>query len=229
MSERPGKARRALQIVLTMGAWIAGLFLGAGTIDWPRGWISVAIYVIGFSMAGLIMRRANPELIAERAKWRRKDTKGFDKIFLAAMMPLAFLQPLAAGLDAVRFGWWPIGPVWIAPGIVLFLFALALITWTLAVNRHAETTVRIQTDREHQVISAGPYRVVRHPMYVGVIVMYLGLPLIWGSGAAMAVSLAIIGLFVWRTFMEDRTLQRELPGYAEYARKTRNRLIPGLW
>jgi protein-S-isoprenylcysteine O-methyltransferase Ste14 len=229
MSERPGKARRALQIVLTMGAWIAGLFLGAGTIDWPRGWISVAIYVIGFGIAGVVTRRANPELIAERAKWRRKDTKGFDKVFLAAMTPLAFVQPVAAGLDAVRFGWWPIASVGIIPGMVLMASGIAFITWTLAVNRHAETTVRIQTDRGHQVVSSGPYRVVRHPMYVGVIVMYLGLPLIWGSGVSMGISLAIIALFIWRTFMEDRMLWQELPGYAEYARQTRNRLIPGLW
>jgi protein-S-isoprenylcysteine O-methyltransferase Ste14 len=132
-------------------------------------------------------------------------------------------------MDAVRFGWWPISPFWLVPGILLFVFGMILVTWVLSVNRHAETTVRIQTDRDHQVVTGGPYRFVRHPMYAGAIVMLLGTPLVWGSGAAMAVSLAIIALFVWRTAMEDRTLHRELGGYSDYARVTVYRLVPGLW
>jgi protein-S-isoprenylcysteine O-methyltransferase Ste14 len=115
------------------------------------------------------------------------------------------------------------------PGVIVFALAMALVGWTLAVNRHAETTVRIQTDRGHAVVTWGPYRFVRHPMYVGAIFMYAGTPLVWGSVAALGISSAIILLFVWRTVLEDRMLQRELPGYVEYAARTRFRLIPGLW
>jgi protein-S-isoprenylcysteine O-methyltransferase Ste14 len=229
MSETPSKSRRIVQIVVTICVWIGGLFLGAGTIDWPRGWISVAMYCTGMAATGLVVSRANPELMAERAKWRRKDTKGFDKVFLAAMLPLATVQPFIAGMDAVRFGWWLIPSVWVIPGVILFALAMALIAWTLAVNRHAETTVRIQSDRGHQVVTTGPYRFVRHPMYAGAILMYVATPLVWSSGAAMAVSLVIIALFVWRTFMEDRVLRRELAGYSEYSVRTAWRLVPGLW
>jgi protein-S-isoprenylcysteine O-methyltransferase Ste14 len=214
---------------LTVTVWIGSLFVGAGRADWTRGWISVGMYVIGMAAVGVVMRRANPELMAERSQWRRKDTKGFDKVFLAAMFPLATIQPLIAGMDAVRFRWSSVAFAWVYPGAAVFAVAMVLVGWTLAVNRHAETTVRIQVDRGHTVVTWGPYRFVRHPMYAGAILMYASTPLVWGSVAALGISGAIIALFVWRTFMEDRMLQRELPGYVEYAARTRYRLVPGLW
>jgi protein-S-isoprenylcysteine O-methyltransferase Ste14 len=212
-----------------MTIWGGGLFLGAGTFNWPRGWISLAVYCSPMAIVGAIVSRKNPGLIAERDKWRRQDTKGFDKIFLAALAPLTILQPVVAGMDAVRFGWWPIGPVWLVPGLIVFALGMGLTGWVLAVNRHAETTVRIQTDRGHQVVTTGPYRFVRHPMYAGVLLIYAGTPLMWGSGAAIGASVLLAALFIWRTYEEDRTLRRELPGYPEYAKCTRYRLIPGLW
>ena len=222
-------ARKTLQTAFTVVVWIGSLFLGAGRAGWTRGWISVGMYVVGMTAVGIVMKRANPELMAERAKWRRKDTKGFDKLFLATMLPLATVQPFIAGMDAVRFHWSSLGFAWVYPGVIVFALAMALVGWTLAVNRHAETTVRIQTDRGHAVVTWGPYRFVRHPMYVGAIFMYVGTPLVWGSVAALGISGAIILLFVWRTVLEDRMLQRELPGYVEYAARTRFRLVPGLW
>ncbi len=222
-------ARRILQTAFTVAVWIGSLFLGAGSARWMRGWISVVMYVLGMTAIGIVMQRANPELMAERAKWRRKDTKGFDKLFLAAMLPLATVQPFIAGMDVVRFRWSSLGFAWVYPGVIVFALAIFLMGWAVAVNRHAETTVRIQTDRGHTVVTWGPYRFVRHPMYVGAILMYVGTPLVWGSVAASWISGAIILLFVWRTALEDRTLQRELPGYVEYAARTRFRLVPGLW
>jgi protein-S-isoprenylcysteine O-methyltransferase Ste14 len=229
VSEIAAKLRRGLRTVLRMGIWGGGLFLGAGTFDWARGWISLAAYCTAMAIVGVVVSRKNPGLISERDKWRRKDTKGFDRIFLAALMPLTILQPVVAGMDAVRFGWLPVGPVWLLPGLILFALGMGLIGWVLAVNRHAETTVRIQTDRGHQVVTTGPYRFVRHPMYAGVLLIYAGTPLMWGSGAAMWVSLALIALFIWRTVEEDRTHRRELPGYIAYSACTRYRMIPGLW
>jgi protein-S-isoprenylcysteine O-methyltransferase Ste14 len=224
-----GAAQRILQLALTITAWIGGLFLGAGRLGWTRGWISVGLYVAGLAAVGVVLRRKNPELIAERAKWLRKDTKSFDKVFIATMLPLATVQPLIAGMDAGRFHWSSVAFAWVYPAALLFALAMALVGWTLAVNRHAETTVRIQTDRGHSVVTWGPYRFVRHPMYAGAILMYVATPLVWGSVAALGISAAIIVLFIWRTVMEDRALRCELPGYAEYASRTRFRLVPGLW
>jgi protein-S-isoprenylcysteine O-methyltransferase Ste14 len=208
--------------------WMAALFVCAGRLDWTRGWIAAAAYVISLTVAGLLVQRSNPVLVKARAKWRRKDTKPFDKVFLALYLPLAFIQPAVAGLDA-RFGWSSIPFATVYPGIVLFIMAMILVTWTLSVNPHAESTVRIQSDRGHTVITSGPYRVVRHPFYVGAILMYPAIAFVLGSLWALATAALSVILLIWRTAMEDRTLRRELPGYEEYTAVARYRLVPGVW
>jgi protein-S-isoprenylcysteine O-methyltransferase Ste14 len=209
--------------------WIAALFLGAGRLDWPRGWFCVSLYVVGMGTLGLIVHRLNAPLMEARAKWRRDDTKSFDKVFFAVLLPLVYAQPALAGLDAVRFGWSSMPAGWAYAGAFLFALALSLITWTMVVNRHAEATVRIQADRDHRVVSSGPYRVVRHPMYAGAILMYVATPLMLGSMWAMLATGAMTACFIWRTAREDDTLRRELPGYEDFAARTRYRLFPGLW
>ncbi len=221
-------AKRVLGFIASLLIWIGGLFAGAGTLNWTRGWIAVGLYLGLVAVGAAVVRRANPGLMTERAKWRRKDTKPFDRIFLRLMLPLVSIQPAVAGLDW-RFGWWPLPSGLLWPGAGLFALSSALIIWALAVNRHAETTVRIQTDRGHQVVTCGPYRVVRHPMYVGALVMYPATALVWGSAAALAIGVALDLLFVWRTGREDRTLREELPGYEAYTTVTRYRLVPGIW
>lgn len=211
------------------GLWIAALFGGAGRLDWLRGWIYVAAYLILLGSAAAVVHRANPDLFEARAHWRHTDTKRFDRVILALFLPVYFIQPAVAGLDNARFGWWPIGFGTVYPGLVLFSAAIILLTWAMAVNRFAESTVRIQTDRGHRVVSTGPYRAVRHPMYVAAILLAVGTPLILGSMWALVVAGVIALLFLIRTALEDRTLRRELPGYEEYATRTRYRLIPGIW
>jgi protein-S-isoprenylcysteine O-methyltransferase Ste14 len=228
-SARQRTVKRWIQLVVTTGLFLGALFGGAGRLDWLRGWIFAGLYMAGMAGTGVVMHRLNPELIEARSKWRRKDTKPFDKVFLSLFLPLTLIQPAIGGLDAVRFQWTslPFRLVW--PGAAILGSGMALIAWTLAVNRHAETTVRIQTDRGHAVVSAGPYRFVRHPMYVGLILTYLAAPLILGSLWSLAVGCVIVGLVVWRTAMEDRTLRRELAGYEEFASRTQYRLAPGVW
>lgn len=221
--------RKLIRTIASPALWIGALFGGAGRLDWTRGWICFALYAVGMSSIGVIVGRANAPLMQARAKWRHQDTKHFDKVFLRFLLPLVFLQPLVAGLDAERFRWSSMPFGWVYVGAALFAPAVALIAWTLAVNRFAETTVRIQTERGHTVVASGPYRIVRHPMYVGAILMYLATVLVLGSVWALAPTGVLIALFVWRTAMEDRTLRRELAGYEEYAARTRYRLAPGLW
>jgi protein-S-isoprenylcysteine O-methyltransferase Ste14 len=209
--------------------WIVMLFAGAGRLDWTRGWLCVALYVVGMSLIGLMVRRANPSVIEARAKWRKKGTKGFDKVFLGVLPALAFVQAGVAGVDAVRYGWssLPAGLAYV--GAVLLALAIGLIGWTLRVNRFAEASVRIQEDRGHTVVSSGPYQFVRHPMYAGAIAMYMATSFILGSVWALAISAVLAALYFWRTVLEDGTLRRELPGYEEYAAHTRYRLIPRVW
>ncbi len=208
--------------------WICALFAGAGTFAWARGWLAVGLYVAGMSAIGIAVRRANPTLMRAREK-PGAGTKPFDKVFLRALIPLVFVQAGVAGMDAVRFGWTSMPGAAVYAGAVLFALAIALIAWSMAVNRHAETTVRIQTERGHAVVESGPYGIVRHPMYVGAILMYAATALILESVWALAVGGVMTGLFVWRTAREDETLREELPGYADYAARTRYRLMPGVW
>ena len=101
--------------------------------------------------------------------------------------------------------------------------------WAMLVNTHFEAMVRIKTDRNHRVITNGPYRYIRHPGYVGAFGWILAPPLIWGSAAALIPAVIGCGLLAVRTYKEDRMLQNELAGYKEYAARVRYRLIYGLW
>jgi protein-S-isoprenylcysteine O-methyltransferase Ste14 len=226
---KPSAAKRLFQIVATYVWFIGALFVSAGRLNWTRGWVSVFLSVVGMTALGLIVQRYNPELMAERARWRRKDTKRFDKIFMALYLPLVLLHPAIAGLDVVRFHWSSMPFAFMYVGAAMFVTSLVVVGSVMVVNPYAETSVRIQTDRGQTVVTAGLYRFVRHPMYVGAILMGIANPLIWGSLWALAVSGILSLLFIWRTAHEDQALLRELPGYGEFAARTRYRLVPGLW
>ena len=226
---RRSASKRLFQIVATYVWFIGALFICAGRLNWTRGWVSVVLSFVGMTGLGLIVQRYNPELMAERARWRRKDTKRFDKIFMALYLPLVLLHPAIAGLDAVRFQWSSMPFAFVYVGAAMFVTSLVVIGWVMVVNPYAETSVRIQTDRCQTVVTAGPYRFVRHPMYVGTILMGVANPLVGGSVWALAESGILSLLFVWRTAHEDRALRRELPGYEDFAARTRYRLVPGVW
>ena len=225
---RRSSMKRHLQGIVFMLVWIAVAFACAGTLNWWRGWFASLTLFITMQVMGIIVNRRNPELFPAREKWRRKDTKPFDKVFIALQFPLSLAQPVAAGLD-VRFHRSWSNPWTLFPATGLYLLAMVMIGWTMAVNRWAETTVRIQSDRGQQVVRSGPYRWVRHPMYLGCLAMYPGTA--WMLGSPTALMLAVLHdlTFVVRTALEDRTLQRELPGYRDYAAETRWRLLPGIW
>jgi protein-S-isoprenylcysteine O-methyltransferase Ste14 len=214
---------------LAFGAWwLIFLFGGAGQVTWTRGWICTALYLGGFCIARAVLQRLNPGLLDERQTAIREDTKPFDRILLRLLLLLTILEPLVAGMDFRLHG--ASTPFWtIFPGIASFVSAAIMITWVLVRNPHAESSVRIQSDRGHSVVASGPYRFVRHPMYAGLIQLHQSLALTLGSPWTMGLAALITILFLCRTALEDRTLRRELPGYEEYTTVTRYRLMPGIW
>lgn len=229
MAQMGSTVIRLLRTGLGVGFFAALVFLGAWRLDWPRGWLYAAVFV-GASLIGtLIVQLTNPGVLAARAKGLGKGTKPFDKVFYRLFAPLSLLYPLLAGLDGGRFAWAPLPDWMLYLGVAIFLFSSVVTTWTLMANTHAELSVRIQEDRGHKVISDGPYRYVRHPMYSGTIIGFPATALILGSGWALLPAALLVVLFVWRTGREDATLQQELAGYADYAAKTRYRLLPGVW
>ena len=208
--------------------WGLILFVAAGRVNWKRAWVYVALYVSCLVIGEIVVSVKSPGILQERAQ-RHANTKTFDKVIIPLVVVTFFLFPLVAGLDAGRFGWSHVGWKTFFAALPLYFMGYLLVPWTMIVNPHLEKTVRIQEERGHQVVKSGPYSVVRHPMYAGVILQSLAVPLLLGSLWSYVPVGATICLFVVRTALEDRTLRHELPGYAEYAMNTRYRLLPGIW
>lgn len=220
---------RILQGLGYMALWSALLFVSAGTVHWLRGWIGAGALITTMLLMGLVVHRHNPQLFAERARWHRPDTKRFDVVILSVYLLLMLAQPALAGLDAVRFRWSGMPFRAVQPGAGLLLLGMATMGWALWSNPWAESSVRIQRDRGQQVVRWGAYRWVRHPMYAGSLLVYVGVAMVLGSWWALGIAAVMDGLIVVRTVLEDRILHSELAGYAEYAAVTRFRLVPGVW
>lgn len=168
-------------------------------------------------------------MLADRSK-TQSGTKGWDKFFAPAIAVAGSLAMfMTAGLDA-RFGWSePVSStIWLLALIVAFGSQI-FVLWAMAFNPFFATTVRIQEERGHIVVNQGPYRLVRHPGYLGSIIYTLFSPLVLNSFWTFIPAVLTVVLLIIRTRLEDRTLQGELPGYAAYATKTRYRLFPGIW
>jgi protein-S-isoprenylcysteine O-methyltransferase Ste14 len=208
---------------------LAVMLLAAGTVYWINAWVVIGLS-LGLQTANAIVQiRWNPELLNARGKTVQEGTKPFDKAFVALYLPISFACFIVAGLDAVRYGWSSMPLGFSIFGVVLFVVVWALGCWAMAVNKYFETTVRIQHERGHRVCTAGPYRLVRHPGYLAAILGAPSMPLILGSWWAFVPTGVYVLVLVVRTALEDRTLLEELPGYADYAKSTRYRLIPRVW
>lgn len=234
---RPGKSTPAVDWkVVARFAIIAlliplVLFLAAGRVDWWQAWIYTILTVAVSLVSRYILFLKNPELIAERARFTQSEgMKDWDKrivVLIAIVGPLAFM--ITAGLDK-RYGWSPEVTLPVQLGaLVVFLIGYAFATWALIVNKYFSSVVRIQTERGQTVVTAGPYRFVRHPGYSGGLVAWLASPLLLGALWSFIPAILVIVLYIVRTALEDRTLQNELPGYKEYAGRVRYRLLPGIW
>ena len=206
------------------------LFLAAGRLDWGMGWLYVVLTISVTAISRYLMIRRNPELLEERTSaLSREDTKAWDKILAPVMAFSPLLQILVTGLD-FRIDGSSTFALWLQVlGIVVMLAGYALATWAMLANAFFSSTVRMQTDRGQYVVTDGPYRLVRHPSYLGLLVGSLGTSLMLSSlWSLLPVALMMI-VIVIRTALEDAVLQDELPGYRDYAQQTRYRLIPGLW
>jgi len=205
------------------------LFAAAGTINWINGWVYFVLACLSQLISWVILAKVNPQLLNARGSVVKEDTKGFDKVWVVMYPVLTLVNLVIIGFDAVRFHWSSV-PIWLSIlGIVLFIPAFVIATWAMAVNRFFEWTVRIQDDRSHYVCKDGPYRFIRHPGYTGLIVSVLVGPLILGSCWGLVLSFILTLVVIARTALEDRTLQKELPGYREYAQTVKYRLLPFVW
>ena len=204
------------------------LFISAGRLDWIQDWAFVIAFGGFLIFYGLWVLHNDPGQVNERSRVGQ-NTKSWDKVIIAAYTIFLVGMLVLAGLDAGRFRWAPAPLTFQILGWLGAAFAGFLVFWTVSVNTFLSRTVRIQYDRGQRVIDSGPYRRVPHPMYLGVIVLMVSIPLLLGSLWALIPGTLIGILFTIRTALEDRTLVQELPGYSEYTNRVRYRLIPGIW
>lgn len=207
------------------------LFLSSADLSWWQAWVFSVLFVSAGIGLRLRAERRHPGLMAERARLAKAPgVMPWDKL-LAPLMGVSLGLPLVlvAGLDH-RFGWSPPLSIWLnMVGLILVAAGYGFAGWALSENRFFSTFVRIQTERGHVVCDTGPYRIVRHPGYAGntlpPFALVLALSSIW---ALIPAAVALI-ITVTRTAMEDKALQQELPGYRDYVRRVRYRLIPGVY
>ena len=223
-------ARVILQMVLVVLAAPFIPMIISGDWNWWGAWAYAVASILAFVISRVFAGRRHPDLLAERARFMEaKDTKAWDKVLAPLLGIGSILILVVAGLD--RFYGWSSA---FSTGVKLAALAGIILgygfsSWALVENRFFSGTVRIQTERGHQVVSTGPYRLLRHPGYAGGLFGYVFIPILLDSLWAFIPAILLGIVMVIRTALEDKTLQAELPGYKEYTQQTRYRLFPGIW
>lgn len=224
-------SRRELLVTIADFLVIAGLlFIPAGTVGWLAGWVFIALL---FSVTLVVVRmlaRNDTDLLKERISSPiQRNQPLWDRVLLPMFILLFVAWLVLMPLDAVRFNWSDVS-VWLqvlgALGIVLSFYGMYLV---YRENAYLYPVVKLQEERGQSVVTTGPYRYVRHPMYASSLVLFPATALLLGSWLGLLLSPVLIALIILRTALEDRMLRHGLAGYAGYARTVRYRLIPRVW
>jgi len=195
-----------------------------------RAWIFFTATFLHLIGSTVVQYKVNPELLVRRLQRKRAGSKLWDEIVMrVSNLMVIFTIPAVAGLDVGRFHWAQLDITFISVGLFFLLLSSLLLNWAMKMNPHFEPTVRIQDDRNHAVITRGPYTVVGHPGYLAGILFSLSIPFVIGSSVAFLPVVIYIIMIMLRTWLEDQTLLKELKGYSEYAKQTTFRLFPGIW
>lgn len=210
----------------TFGLLLVGLmlFLPAGTLNYTYGWLLAGLLFVPMLIAGFVMFFKSPDFLAKRLDAKEKQAAQRNVVALSGLMFIAGF--VVAGLD-YRFGWSYMPPAVTVASSVLFLFAYALYAEVMRENAYLSRTIKVEQGQT--VVDTGLYGVVRHPMYMATILLFLMIPIILGSWYALIVFAFYPAIIVARLKDEEDLLTRELPGYDAYKQKVRYRLIPYIW
>ena len=233
------KNNRQIKIAATKQLSITSIFLliqiiiffvSAGNIANPRPWLYFFTAFIHYSASTAVQYKLNPQLLVQRLKVKREGSKLWDEILMrASNLMIIVAIPAIAGLDVGRFQWSNIDIYYAPLGIVFIVVSSIILNYAMSVNIHFEPTVRIQKERNHRVITSGPYSIIRHPGYLAGILFAISIPLLIGSLFTFIPVGIYILLMIIRTWLEDKTLQEELEGYLDYSKQVRYRLLPWIW
>jgi protein-S-isoprenylcysteine O-methyltransferase Ste14 len=222
------------QLVVQTLVWLAItgalLLAAAGTVRWPEAWAYLGLWLAGAVVSGSLLVQKNPDILKERMRSpMQSQQKRWDRPLLVAIFGGWAALQIVAGLDAVRYRWSHM-PLWLeiagALAVVLGIYVFHIV---MLENSYASPVVKVDAERGHRVVSSGPYAWVRHPMYAGAILYFLGTALLLGSWYAFAIGIVLIVIIALRAVWEEETLRAELPGYADYASRVKYRLVPGVW
>jgi len=219
-----GMLRTVIIGLIVLGVLI---FVPAGTLAYWQGWAFIAVFAISTNIIGVYLARNDPVLLERRRKvGPSAETRPAQKIIIALSFAVFIALLVVSALD-YRFGWSEV-PVWVSLlGNALVALGLMVDLRVFRENSYGGSTIEMTEGQ--RVITTGPYALVRHPMYVGVLIMALGVPLALGSWWGLILVLATVPLLVLRIFDEERMLRSQLEGYEAYTRHVRYRLVPALW
>jgi len=219
---------RTVSGILGLAVFALAWFGIAGRVTWWQGWALLLTVVIYVSILVWRLSRLNPDLVRERNRPADK-AEAWDRVVMGIYSVVLAVLLIVSALDGGRYRWSavPLGVQMM--GWILLVVSGVMVWHVMMTNAYLSSWARLQEDRGQVVIQEGAYRRIRHPMYLGIIAGYLGIPLLLSSWWAMIPSAVIAGLFVYRTYREDQMLIGGLAGYAEYAERVRYRLLPGIW
>ena len=200
------------------------LFIPAGTWDYPQGWLLMMILFVPMFIAGLVMMKKDPDLLKKRLSVKEKESE--QRLVIISSGIMFFAAFIAAGLS-FRYGLMMLPPPISVIAALIFLAAYALYAEVLRENAFLSRTVEVQ--KEQRVIDTGLYGIVRHPMYMATVLLFLSMPLVLGSVLSFVIMLAYIPIIMQRIRNEEKVLSEGLKGYAEYKIKVKYRLIPFVW
>jgi protein-S-isoprenylcysteine O-methyltransferase Ste14 len=220
--------RKALiSVAVLLAVMAVGLFAIAGTFDWWQAWLFLAVYGMASVFAVAFLAKRDPALLARRMKGGPlAETQGSQRWIMALMTPLWFALLVIPALDR-RYGWSDVPTLLVIVGDLLVLAGYAGIGRVFAENTYTAATVRVETGQT--VVDTGPYALVRHPMYAAALPMMAAMPLALGSWWGLVPVVLMVPILAWRMNDEERVLTAELPGYSDYRRRVRWRMLPGIY
>ena len=203
------------------------LFIPAWTLNYWQGWVFIAVFVTSANAIGIYLSMSDPELLVRRKKVGPAAEQNLTQKIIMSIAVIGILALLVVSALDHRFGWSPV-PAYISlAGDMLVALGFLIDLFVFKENSFGASTIQIIEGQK--VISSGPYSLLRHPMYAGVLVMMIGVPLALGSLWGLVILAAITPGLIWRILDEEKMLKKELPGYAEYMQKVCYRLVPYLW
>jgi protein-S-isoprenylcysteine O-methyltransferase Ste14 len=219
--------RGILANLLTFAILLAFLFIPAGTLSYWQAWVFLAVFAVSSQALGIYFLMHDRKLVERRMKIGPVAEQRPAQKIISSLFMLGFLAFLVLPAMAHRYGWSPV-----APGLSIFADAIVVLSFGLFFlvmksNSYAAST--IQVEEGQPVVSTGPYAYVRHPMYSGALLLLAAMPLALGSWVSVLLVVPFLPVLVWRILDEEEFLRKRLPGYAEYMRQVRYRLVPQVW